>query len=170
MRSLLATMVLVALSALPALGQSVLTPGARVRVTAPDYGLDRHVGVLLRLDATTITVDSVEIARDRVSRLDIHRGTHGHAGPGAIWGGLIGGVLLGVSAAALCTDPFFDCNPGAGFAGGFVIGAVPGALIGALIGSFIRSDRWEERTVAVARPTAAIAPGRGVSLGMSVSF
>jgi len=76
---------------------------------------------------------------------------------------------MGAGVAAMCSDPWFDCDPAAGFATGLVVGAIPGALVGALIGAAIRSDRWEDQTATVARPMVARGDA-GVVLGVSVAF
>jgi hypothetical protein len=170
MRYLPAVTALVVLHAMPAAGQDPPKPGDRVRITAPRIGLDRHIGVVHRLDAETITVDSTPIARDEVTRLDVYRGRRGHAGSGAIWGGVIVGGLFGVAAAAVCTDPFFDCDPAAGFAAGFLSGALAGAVVGAGIGALIRTDAWSDQTGAVGRPVVAVGSGRALAIGWSVGF
>jgi predicted lipid-binding transport protein (Tim44 family) len=75
--------------------------------------------------AETITVDSLEIARTGVVRHDMHR-RKSRVGWGTPIGGLAGGLGIGMAGAAMCSDPFWGCNPAAGFAGGFVVERSPG--------------------------------------------
>lgn len=144
-------------------------PGERVRITAPDDGLHRYTGVLVRFDGDAIAVDSLTIARDHVTRVEVYRGRKGHAGAGALWGGLIGGALLGAGGAAMCGDSFFNCDPGTAFAGGFLIGGLTGALLGAGIGALIRTDRWQTYPMSASGPRATVS-ARGATLGWSIGF
>ena len=73
-----------------------------------------------------------------------------HAGKGALIGGAVTGIGLGLLAyAATASAPPSDtcgtsgCDPGGFFIVGFFVGGAGGALVGALIGAAI--PRWHLR-------------------------
>lgn len=90
--------------------------------------------------------DTLQIALEEVSRLEIRSGTSSRwlagagigAGGGLLLGGLVGVVLMNQDFANQDQDDARAIYPLAGAA----IGTVVGALTGALVGSGIKRDRW----------------------------
>jgi hypothetical protein len=179
-RSMLA--LAIALLVLPSLGQAQqdttgLAPGRRIRVHQPD----KHtvVGNFVAIDSASLGLettpgDTLQIARARITGVDLSVGTKSKTGQGALSGlmyGALGGVALGLLASA-GQDPneLFYVSPGAAAAGGALMFGAIGAGVGALIGSGKRTDRWEPTVW----PVRVIAPGgqagNGVALGMHLRF
>ena len=71
-----------------------VTVGDRVRVTAPDIDLNRYDGTIRVIGRNALTVDTLPIALESVTRLDIHRGRKSKSGTGALIGAGIGLVFL----------------------------------------------------------------------------
>lgn len=158
-----------------AVGQEVsrLEPGMRVRVTAPDLGLDKRQGTVgaVRGDTLFLAVDStVPVPVTAMTRLEVHRGTTSNAGKGMIIGGAIGaglGIAAGVWGQGLCGfGEGEDCWTAIPLLG--VLGGAAGVGMGAVIGSLSSSDRWERVSPYIVRVVAL--PRRGVVVGLSFSF
>ena len=125
-------------------------PGDRVRVTAPDLGINRYMGRVSAVDDDTLTVDTLHLAFASVTGLDVFRGRKSFgAGKGAGLGFLIGagggaviGALFGLSPNAQCA--FENSGPCPGFLAAFgaVLGGVTGTLVGVVSGALIKTDRW----------------------------
>jgi hypothetical protein len=130
-----------------------LTPGQRVRVTAPSAGLTGAIATVEALSAHDITLrcgrlghggtDTLQIVPlDSLSLLEVNR-RHGHAGIGALIGfgvGAIGGVIeIARENARSCEGMW--CGPRFSPIMGALFG-LPGAGIGALVGAFVRTDEW----------------------------
>lgn len=122
-------------------------------------------------------VDTLRVALTQVTRLDVHRGTKGNAGKGALIGGsVLGAAGLGLSILFVAGGCEFVDSSGCDGSGpaviaiGTAITFGAGALLGAVTGAFIKSDRWEE--VPVYQPRVSFAPQRDgrFSLGLSVAF
>jgi len=145
--------------------------GALVRVTAPSVAKGRLTGTLVSASEQAIVLalpdsEPRTIPRRAMTRLEWSSGYHRNAIPGALVGGVLGGVCLGALSYAVCDDPA-TCSvslPAVGV--GIALGALPGAGIGALI----RTRDW--RDVEPARVHFSLAPvrGRGVAAKLSVQF
>ncbi len=144
-------------------------PGSRVRVTAPDIGVDKSVGRCLELSdgsmqfapesgAVPVTIPFVSM-----TGLQVSRGRKSSVRKGALWGGLIGGAVGVAIGASMEVEDF-------GTEGFALAGVVAGAVIGAPIGAFIKTERWDE--IPLDRLPVSLAPQRDgrVGLGFSVAF
>ena len=163
-------------------GQSQLSAGARVRVTAPSADLERYVTTIQQVRGDWIVVDdhgtSRTLALANVTSMEIRTGTRRQTLRGAAFGLGIG-ALTGAVAGSLTFEEcvpqsLFDClmatessSEAAGMGG--IIGGVVGAAAGAIVGSFRRTDRWSSIELPV---SVAITPMRsgGVRVMMSRAF
>ena len=151
--------------------EAQLQPGQRVRITAPQLGISKHSGTLVAVDGDTLTVDNLQVALTNLTRLDVYMGWQGHAGTGAVVGGLVVGVPSAILTAALCASlGDVSCQAPDGAAIGLLVGGAAGALVGAGVGLLIKSDRWEE--VPLDRLRVSFAPQRDgrFGLGLLVRF
>jgi len=155
-------------------------PGARVRVTAPDVGINKQAGRLTAVGADTLIMDTLRVAVASVTKFEVHRGRKSNARKGALIGGsVLGAGGLGLSIlwiAGGCEDwssSYDGCEVGEAAAVTAATTAITfgvGAGLGALIGAFIKSDKWEE--VPLDRLRVSIVPTRDgrFALGVSVAF
>ncbi len=142
-------------------------PGDRVRVTAPDVGINKHTGQLKAMGADTLTVDTLRVAVASVTRLEVQRGRKSWgAGKGALVG-LGAAVPFLVVAVAIP-----DCGSNAGcFDDWFAMGAVilfP--AIGAITGALVKTDRWEELPLDQLRVSFVPQRDGRFAFGLSVAF
>ena len=149
-----------------------LEPGARVRVTAPDCGIDEQAGTLQPSRGDTLVLaDGTRCLRSNVARFEVSQGRKSNVGKGIGYGALVGGVVGSIVAAsdqASCTS--WCVTEGSVAFIGAIIFAVPGAFVGGIVGAFVKTERWEE--VPLDRLRVSFAPqrdGRFV-LMMSVGF
>ena len=136
-----------------------LSPGTRVRVTAPSLLLDRQRGQLLTLGGDSLILRASDsdlgtrgtaprqwvISRDAVAQLERSLGSRGHAGKGLLIGA---GVGLAIGLVATDFGSSSSLCQGSGDYGtvcAMIVGAstAGGALLGALFGAVARSERWE---------------------------
>jgi|SoiMethySBSTD1v2_1073268.scaffolds.fasta_scaffold16667_2 hypothetical protein len=147
-----------------------LPTGTLVRVTAPRVSKGRIEGTLLSASENQIVIafpdsEPRTIARRDLTRLEWSRGYHRNALPGAIVGGLVGGVFLGYASLGLCeSDSCSVSLPAVGV--GVVLGALPGAGIGALI----RTRDWHEADPARVQFSIAPVRGKGVQAKLTLRF
>jgi hypothetical protein len=165
----------------------LLAPGVRVRLTAAAGGgkvLGSVRGTLAAMDSSQITVDtrepgtgysSVQIPLERVSKLEVSRGRHGHALAGAVFGfagGAAAGAILDDSGpiGVECPVPPNPCggsNPKLGWA---LAGGLVGFPVGALLGHFVRTERWSPVDLPRVEVTAGPLPGRGLRFVARLRF
>lgn len=164
----------------------LLAPGMRVRVTAGAGGRKAAGpirGTLAAMDASQITVDvldggpgasRVQILLERVSKLEVSRGRHGHALAGAVFGfggAAAAGAILGDSGPAVaCPGPPNPCggsNPKLGWA---LAAGLFGLPVGALVGHFIRTERWTPVDLPHVDVAAGPLPGRGLRVAACLRF
>jgi hypothetical protein len=149
---------------------SSLAAGTLLRVTAPRVAKRRIEGTLVSASESQIVLavpgaGPRTIARFDVKRLEWSRGYHRHPIPGAIVGGLIGGVFFGYASLGLCESD--SCSVSLAAVG---VGAALGALPGAGIGALIRTRDWKEAEPARFQVSLAPVRGKGVAARLSVSF
>ena len=163
---------LMAVFAPPAAAQEVppLTPGARVRVWAPELRDHKQAGTLVELRGDTLFLraerqaDTLRIPRASVTRLDVSVGRRRHAAVGALVG-FLSGAGGGALAGYLIGGPGQNCDGGCGGLGALVggaFGAGGGLLIGTIVGVSITTDRWKE--VPPERVRVGFAPSETVGL------
>ena len=143
---------------IPATSQS-LTPGARVRVTAPEAALNRQPGQLLWLDSDSLVFEGASldlgardpapqrwvVPRDVITGLERSLGTRGHTARGLLIGTGLGlAIGLGVTdfgrSSSICAG---SGDYGVLCALTIVAPTAGGAVLGALLGSAARTERWE---------------------------
>lgn len=153
-----------------------LSPGARVRLTAPAIEGEFHV-----LDATrdTLVVQRQpgapvhRVAVGAIQRLDVSRGRRSAMagfGRGFLIGAGIGAVTGAVSGFADGDDDdasFFSMSAEAKALGGGLFLGLGGGLVGGVVGLGVRGERWE-RVVAAPR-VALVAPPAGRGIGVRVA-
>jgi hypothetical protein len=153
-----------------------LTPGVRVRLSAPDLGGRRLIGTLVRATHDTLMIEFVgrgeffSIPTWRLSRLEVSSGRNVAAG--AVRGAGIGfltGVVLTTTLAALSTSS--DCLRYLCLSLGTAYVAGAGVLVGAFFGALAPPEHWENVPLRVepGRPTL---PGSASELrfGLAISF
>lgn len=161
-----------------------LEVGSRIRITAPDMGIEQRPATVEAVRGNTLVVladSTLNVPLASVARLDVYRGRKSFgvvkgAGYGALIGagtGLVSGLIYGASNEAEC--PVIDESPegpcpllyGAvlGLAGGMT-----GALVGFVAGALIKTDRWEEVTPARFSLTPAVTYDGRVGFRASVRF
>jgi hypothetical protein len=169
--SVLSLSVLVPLASLSPQEPPPIEAGSRIRVTAPDVGADKLVGMCVEVDATRLRVQAEEqaspltISLTDVTRLEVSQGRKSHALKGLLIGSIVGvstGVVVGLVVAESCWDHEMECA-----AAGAAVVSVTGALVGLGIGALSKSDRWEE--IPLDRLQMSIVPQRDGRLGIGLS-
>lgn len=182
MRSRLALALLAALIAPDSADAQQLEPGARVRLTAPQYVLGMEVagsarptvGTVISVDDVALTLrtargDTLTYPFSAVRRVEVSAGRM-DATRGAVRGGATGTLVAGGTVAtALLLVRVIGGPKGPGFTDDTakLVGgsAVAGGVLGATLGATPR-ERW----VGARRPRAAVgfAPGGGAVLSLSL--
>lgn len=161
-RFLLALLLPAAVQALAAQVPGGLRPvgvGSRVKVYAPGLRGDPYIGQIDSLDARVMVLDTtgartklgietapvlvdryryVAIGLAEIQRIEVSAGrtVTGPAVKGAIFGGLIGGVVLGLGNMP-------EVNPStADFVRAMPPGIVAGAIVGGVLGWLLGGERW----------------------------
>lgn len=129
-----------------------VSPGSRVRVTAPSLTARSMVGWIDAVGPTTLTLvirgDSVAVvplqAIDRLE-LSVKRWSRGtrvkrSAGIGVLVG-IVPGLMLGFAASSNCSGEW--CWRGLEILGYALLGALAGAGIGAIVGGLQPTDDWQ---------------------------
>lgn len=149
-----------------------LTPGTRIRVSAPRTSLDPYVGSLVRLSAESVTlaVESGESALTlrlaRVRRIEVSGGEKPKVVTGAAIGFGVGAAASLLFLAGFCSDPDTVCG-GDEWLTAFAVIALPPTVVGAGIGLLIRTERWREVEPA---PRAALHPLRAPRFHLGLSL
>ena len=150
-----AVLLLVLLPAVAVAQRPDLSPGQRVRVTAPDLGLGRAHATFEAIDGSDLVIRTDATRRvplASVARLEAYAGRRSHwllgAGIGFVVGAGATYVLLnppGTNSTALCDQSANQDAIGSGECLGLTaLGGVVGGGLGALVGMFIKSDRWTD--------------------------
>ncbi len=154
---------------------TLVTPGARVRVSAPTVAERPLLGTVVALEVETLIVDAQHYAHPltlplaSLAWLEVSRGQKSRTVRGAGIGFLVGGAA-GLATAAIVCAIAGDCDPDSSYTGLVyaslgVLGAGVGALTGAIIGSTIKVDRWLD--VPLDRIRISLTPSE--RLGLTVS-
>ncbi len=176
-------------SASPAIAQSGLEPGARVRVRHhcemwDDAGSRRtrercqeDKGTLLQVSDASLLLgvgkDATELSvpRDEITRLQVSRGRKGAAGRGAAIGVLasvIVGPIVGIATCAAVNETTSSNTKCA--VGGFLVVLVPAAAIGWILGQSIGVEDWRDVPLDNVAIGLAPAPGGGLGVRVSIGF
>jgi hypothetical protein len=146
-----------------------LTPGMRVRITAPNGADTAVAGTIRSLDGQTIELavrgrpEPVRVARDQIAKIEVSAG-QGSRLSGALIGGLVGaGVGAAVGKGSEPNNGYVVNS--AAEAGGAIAFALLGAAIGALIPP---AERWQEVSRSSAR--LSFAPRPDGRLGASFTW
>jgi hypothetical protein len=149
-----------------------VTPGTRVRISAPTVAKKHFVGTITAWDPENLTMTSdkgpIVLPRGAVSRLELSRGRKSR-GRKALLGAGIGAAAGALVGFAHGSDPpgssivAFDAGTYALTFG--ALGAAAGALIGVAI---TPGERWEE--LPPTRFRVSVGPVRGHGLGVSLTM
>ncbi len=173
MRSIVAIIVSVPLltpvASLSAQASLPVQPGTRVRITAPDCGLEKRAATFEALRNGRLALGATDCPLTSVTRLELHTGRSvratralGFPVVGLLVGGVAGG-LVGYSTCAPCDYELEGLAP----AVGAVLGGGVGFLAGLVVGLLPR-DRWQ--TVPLEPlPVIPIVTNRG-QLALTVSL
>ena len=146
-------------------------PGARVRVTAPDLGINKYTGVLEGVVGDTLAVDTLRLPLASVTRFEVHSGRKSRVGRGALIGAAIGvgsGAVLGAIVESESCGLFGgEPCPVEGAAKGAIILGGLGALVGTVVGALTKTDRWE--AVPLGRIRVTFTPVRNGRLAILAS-
>ncbi|HJU89451.1 MAG TPA: hypothetical protein VJ672_08670 [Gemmatimonadaceae bacterium] len=152
-----------------------LTPGARVRVSAPDFGIDKRKGTLVRMTRDSVTIDLsgrrpiVTLPIRGIVCLDVSRGKH--TAVGFVNGAFIGVLAGGLTGAWLSQQG--DCGHMCGLAGmfGLAAGGAIDLVFGGAIGVRTAPDRWEEVSLhRQARELGLLDATHTTKLGFRIAF
>ena len=122
-----------------------LTPGQRIRVTAPRLQMQRQPGQLVRFDRDSLILVSAGqrwfVPRQLLTQLDASGGRRGHLLAGVLVGAVVGAVagLIAISPEGTCTG---SGDYGAVCRGVVAFSVGAGAALGALVGTLVRTERW----------------------------
>jgi hypothetical protein len=154
-------------------------PGARVRVQAPGIVAGRYVGTVLAREPGLLRIGSqntppVEVPLDRITALEISRGSSRWAGVGR--GAVVGtvtGAALGLLIAAFSNDAdrtYWDAGRRDTLSRAGLVGytALSGAFWGGAIGALIPKERWDRFDV-TPRVGADVRRGRA-QLGLRLAY
>ena len=178
--SLLVLPLLVRSGSLSAQEPPPIEPGARVRVTVPDFGLEKSVGTCLALSNGSMQFlpqsgpSPRTIPVTAMTRLQVSRGRKSHIVGGAVLGGLTGAVVGGtvvILGTQLGCETTGGCSVDWGEGGRWIaLFSVIGVAFGGGIGALVKTDRWEE--VPLDRLRVSLAPQRDgrFALGVYVAF
>ena len=157
--------------------QTLVTPGARVRISAPTVAESPLLGTVVALPADTLIVDALDYADPlalplaSLARLEVSQGQESrtlNTLKGAGFGSLIGVGAGLATVGILCINGDCADDPYVGLA--FVVygatGLAVGALTGAIIGSIKGVDRWVD--VPLDRLRVSLTPSEHLGLTVSV--
>ena len=146
----------------------LVEPGARVRVTAPDFGFVEQVGTYegVRRGMLVVIADStISFPLAAVYRIEVQR-RRGHPWRGAGIG-FLGGAVLGAVIGPTLGGDLTEGDKRIIAAGG--LGLV-GSLVGIGVGSSIKTERWETMMLDQLRVSAVPRCGARYVFGLSVAF
>ncbi len=128
---------------------SSLSPGDRIRITAPKMFVQPLIGQFTKIHSDSLLFSfgskHFVVPFQNIEKIEISQGYNRNTKKGALIGAITGGLSLGLAAytdASKNKGGWEIINPGKAFTGGFVTGAVVGAGLGAVVGRGIRSENW----------------------------
>ncbi len=167
--TLVAAALLLTTSSPLAAQEAPVEPGARVRVTAPDLGINKYTGMLEGVEGDTLVVDTLRLPLASVTRLEVHSGQKSRAGRGALIGaaaGVVSGAIIGAVACSGSCLGEAGSRPAVGAALGAIALVLPGLLVGTVAGALIKTDRWED--VPLKRIRVGPTPEGGLAFVVSI--
>jgi len=154
-----------------------VAPGDRVRVAAPNIGVEALVATVLTVKPDTIVVQSreplavpfapvtmLEVCRDRKSRARLGMAI-------GFWTGAIAGGVIAARSSGDTEDTYWGSNLNLSdgtLLGGALLGGIAGTLLGALVGSTFKVDQWE--AVPLHRIRVKTVPQRKGKLSVGVNL
>jgi hypothetical protein len=145
-----------------------LTPGARIRVTAPTQASRQIVGILTSVDPSVLTVQTskefITVRREAIRTLELSE-RRGRKGKGALIGAGVG--LLAAALVAATTKQGDFLTPGESFLAGVILFIPTGTGLGALLAP---GERWVPVPAAALRPTDARYGRAGFQVALRVRF
>ncbi len=184
----LSSVLVIALAAaadLAAQQDTLVVPGARVRVTAPTVAENHLVGTVAAVDADTlvlgvnhgtsscfgqgVTIMKLSIPFASMTSLEVSRGKKSNVGKGLGIGFLAGAALGAAIGFAAGDDPpgFLAFSSEQKAAAGAILGSLAGGVIGGVVGATGPSERWE--TVPLDQIRVSLEP-RGGGLEVTAKF
>lgn len=159
--------------------ESVVVPGARVRITGFESDRSaRRAGTVVTAGGDTVVLrldpggETMPFAMAGITRVELSRGLKGHTGAGIGLGLLAGfgvGAVVGYTSCGTCgggEDDQISKLLGALAWGGIIGGG--GMLVGGLVGAHHKTERWD--TVPSNRWRFSVGPRReGFALALSRS-
>ena len=152
-----------------------LTPGARLRVSAPDFDIKRRTGTLVRVTPDSLTVDfrgripPMTLPIDGLSRLDVSTGKRRAAGLAR--GAAIGTLIGALAGLAISGDPQECRDEGCGAVILGTLGGGTGLILGSVIGVATAPDRWKEASLrGQSSALRMLKPGPTTRVGLSIPF
>ncbi len=122
-----------------------------IRVSAPDFIGGELTGRLLNIKNDTLKIiyatKTFGIPLRKIKSLEAIVGEKSNTWSGALYGGIAGGVLVGILAAANNDNEeggIISFTPTQAFTMGFFSGALVGSLVGLVVGSQTTSSGWED--------------------------
>ncbi len=151
--------------------------GALVRVKAPPQQPGWVVGTVVGWESESLLLEpekpdrlrgtQLTLARDQITRLDVHRGRKRRTLLGAGIGGLVGAAAGVAIVAGICGGLGSDACTQSQVPIAGAIGAGGGFLIGAGIGTLVKTDRW--KAVPLDRVRVSVMPVRKGRVALLVS-
>jgi hypothetical protein len=144
--------------------------GERIRVTAPQCGVQRLVTTFEAYGSGALMLPSRSCPLEAVTRLEV-RSRQQRQTLSGLRNGLLGGIGIGiVGGLVYCTVE--QCGE---YAGCFatvttVFGAGAGLVVGGIVGSLIKTDRWEDVPLDWVQVSFGPQDNRGVGFGLTVFF
>jgi hypothetical protein len=151
----------------------LLTPGARLRVSAPPANISESKGTLLQATADSITIAfygrpvPVTLPIADVSLLHVTTGKN--RGVGLLRGaglGLVAGALVGFALGSAAEE---DCAEDC-WALGAALGGGAGFVVGGIVGVVVAPDRWETVPLPQQRTQSGLVRRPITSVGLTLSF
>lgn len=153
----------------PIAGQSLVAPGSRARLLAPEVAGQAIQGTVAETGLESVVILSSRggerqtVPWRAITRLEVSTGRHGHAVKGLLIGAAAGMALSVV--APKCVNE--GCSSEAGFDAAFAVAyGLGGSLWGGLIGAMVKTENWSAVPLRIA---VAPTPGRGLRVALSIS-
>ncbi len=176
-------LILMPFADLAAQQKTTVTPGSRIRASAPSVSSKPFVGDVVGWESDSLIVDArvwqkgtrlnqqVKVAMGSLTKLEVSRGRKSRFLQGLGYGFLVGAVTGTVIGAASGDDDpsqFFSMTAGEKAAVGAVSLGLLGGIVGGVIGLSSPAEKWEEVPLDRLRvgPSPVTADGVAVSVSL----